>query len=231
MILGNGMIAKAIESQMGNGTDLLIVAAGVSDSSETRSSAFIKEEKLLLNNVPLFNQVVYFSSCALANAELRSPYYDHKRRMEHLVKENSKSYTIVRLPQVIGRTKNNSTFINAFVNDINNGRTLTVWENAYRYVIDIEDAAFLLDIALTSGHFNNQTVNFAHPESYKVSEIVKAMFKILDRSVPVVMKPKTDFYSLDLRPMLELNRRLTNPIVFDSSYLEARLRKYYTRCR
>jgi hypothetical protein len=50
---------------------------------------------------------LYFSSCSIASSILTDEtYHTHMKRMEEIIQENSKIYTIYRLPYVVGRIVN-----------------------------------------------------------------------------------------------------------------------------
>jgi nucleoside-diphosphate-sugar epimerase len=73
--------------------DLLFFASGVSNSAETRASAFDREVNLL-NDQPRDAHIVYFSSLAVFYED--TPYTRHKLKMEHCV-HGFESYTIIRI--------------------------------------------------------------------------------------------------------------------------------------
>jgi hypothetical protein len=116
-IIGNGMTAdafKAVHSE----NNCLVLAADVSNSSETTLSEFQREKDVVSEAIVCHpeSRVIYFSTCSVYEA-IRSPYIDHKLRMEKVVAANAKSYLILRLPQVLSQT-NSSTLVSFFVEQI-----------------------------------------------------------------------------------------------------------------
>lgn len=93
MIVGNGDLASVLPER----EDLLFFASGVSNSQETRWGEYQRERDLLLEQ-PSDAHIVYFSSIGVLNGVSR--YYEHKRSMEVLVKENFKRYAIIRLGNI-----------------------------------------------------------------------------------------------------------------------------------
>ena len=100
MIIGNADIAGAIVDR----PEFTFFAAGVSNSGETRWSELLRESELLLSQRGVGpSHLVYFSSLCVLYAD--TFYAQHKRQMEHLVRqewsgEYDRTYTIVRLGNI-----------------------------------------------------------------------------------------------------------------------------------
>jgi len=131
-VIGNGDIASVLPDR----EDRLYFASGVSNSSETRKEEFLREVKLLEEQGDK-RHIVYFSSLAIFEKD--SPYYRHKRAMEHLIK-SFPHYTIIRLGN-IDWGNNPNTLINGMKNRIKNGETLEI-RNEDRYIISKEDLLY-----------------------------------------------------------------------------------------
>lgn len=103
MVIGNGDIASVIPDHL----DRIYFASGVSNSAERRFKEFWREGRLLLDQ-PRNKHLVYFSSLCIFYS--KTPYAQHKRRMEALVK-SFPHYTIIRLGNITWG-KNPKTLIN-----------------------------------------------------------------------------------------------------------------------
>ena len=108
MIIGNGDIAGAIVDR----PDRLYVAAGVSNSAETRSDEYMREWSLLemqLRSSMPTHHLVYFSSLCVFYSD--TLYARHKREVEQFIKDKWKRYTIIRLGNILWGA-NKHTLIN-----------------------------------------------------------------------------------------------------------------------
>lgn len=126
MIIGNGDVASVLPDR----GDLLFFASGVSNSQETRESEFRRERDLLLSFTDDPRRLVYFST--LSTLYKDSPYTQHKKQMEQLVKLFPK-WCIVRIGNIDWGT-NPHTIINHFRLQKARGEKLRI-EKTYRYVV------------------------------------------------------------------------------------------------
>lgn len=129
-IVGSGDIASVLPDR----DDLLFFASGVSNSREDRESEYQREVDLLLEQ-PRDAHLVYFSSLAVLNGMGR--YLDHKRRMEELVRDEFKRYTIVRIGN-IAWGDNPNTLINYMRGQVQRGEQLYI-QDVWRYVVDQDE--------------------------------------------------------------------------------------------
>lgn len=130
MIIGHGDIASILPDR----EDRLYFASGVSNSGETRETEFKREIKLLLDQDKNAH-LVYFSSLSIFYSD--TPYANHKKMMEYVVKQHFPNYTIVRLGNITWG-KNPHTIINFMRAQKKAGKTLDI-RDAYRYVIDKDE--------------------------------------------------------------------------------------------
>jgi nucleoside-diphosphate-sugar epimerase len=126
-IIGHGDIASVLTDR----EDRIFFASGVSNSQETRESAYLREKTLLLAQEKI-RHLVYFSSLSIFYSDTR--YAQHKLEMETLVKANFPRYAIIRLGNITWGT-NPHTIINSFRARIQKHEPLTI-RDAYRYVVD-----------------------------------------------------------------------------------------------
>lgn len=130
MIIGGGDIASVLKDR----DDLVFFASGVSNSLETRKTQFQREENLLMT-IPKNKHVVYFGSLSIFY--LNTPYTEHKRKMEALVKSRFQNWTIVRLGNPSWGT-NPNTIINYFKNRVKQGLPLEI-RDEHRYIVEEEE--------------------------------------------------------------------------------------------
>jgi hypothetical protein len=130
MIIGNGDIASAIQDK----EDLLFFVSGVSNSQELRGSEYQREIDLLLSQDKNAH-LVYVSSLSIFYSDIR--YAKHKRFMEDLIKNNFKTWTILRLGNITWGT-NPHTLINYLKKEKREGRELKIMD-VYRYITDEEE--------------------------------------------------------------------------------------------
>lgn len=131
MIVGNGDLAQALKEI--DRDDRIFFCSGVSNSREVRESEF-QREKDLLWAIKDRKHLVYFSSLAVFYS--KTPYADHKRMMERIVK-NFPRWTIVRLGNIDWGT-NPCTIINFMRAQKAKGEPLEI-QDTYRYIVNREE--------------------------------------------------------------------------------------------
>lgn len=136
-VIGNGDIAKVLKDRKG----WTFFASGVSDSSETRKSEFDRELNLLLDQNKN-NKLIYFSSLCVFYSD--TPYAQHKKKMESVIKTNFDRWTIIRLGNITWGT-NPKTLINFFKNRIKNGEHIEI-QDTYRYITDKDEFLYWMDM-------------------------------------------------------------------------------------
>jgi nucleoside-diphosphate-sugar epimerase len=169
MVIGNGLIATAFREYQNS--EYIIFASGVSNSLETDESKFKKEENLLRKTLEKNKHIVYFSSVNYLNQ-----YGTHKKYMEYLV-QGSDSYTIIKLPQVIGTGGNPANLFNYLVRNI--GKEITVYDKAYKSLIDVEDLKAITKLLLKISS-NKGTFELPYIEKLTVLEIVNLIGKVMN---------------------------------------------------
>jgi nucleoside-diphosphate-sugar epimerase len=177
MVLGDGLMARALLPDWAQRADICIFARGVSDSGCTDPAAFRREQGLIdaaLAAHASTDAFVYFGTCS-ANAapEHRSAYVRHKVAMEQRVLAHPRGL-VLRLPQVAGRGGNPRTLLNHLGAQIASGNPFEVWARARRRVIDIDDVARLTRALIATGA-RGRIVDLAPPRGHRVEEIVQAL--------------------------------------------------------
>lgn len=223
VIVGKGMIADAFKGVKAK-NDFLLLAAGVSDSSEKLNSEFLREKivisEAILNNPDL--KVIYFSTCSIYGVA-RTPYIEHKLEMEKVVKESAKSYLILRLPQVVGFTRN-LTLISFVVNQLLKNNNLQIKINAKRNLIDVCDVVRITCRLLDTVKSTQAIINIASKENVPIFDIVKKVSDILNVNANCVEIPGGEAYSISTSFIEEI-LGFDDP-VFCDNYWVSILEKY-----
>jgi nucleoside-diphosphate-sugar epimerase len=130
---------------------------------------------------------------------------------------------ILRLPQVIGKSNNNLTLINYFVNSINNYHNIYLQKNATRYFIEIQDLVLIVEKISNNENNFNKIHNIAIPIKYTILEIINTLEKILRKKAKFEFVEGGINYTLDI---IAIENILQNVgIVYDRTYLEKSLFK------
>lgn len=227
MIIGRGMLARTF-SAYAECDDVVVLAAGVSNSSETRPEAFEREIRLVEQVIASIGNrlLVYFSTCSIYDPDVvGTPYVRHKNSVEQIVRDRVASYSLFRLPQVVGRSANSTTLVSFLYNSIVMQQPIDVWDNAYRYIIDAEDVARIVSYAVDKKMFRNSTVNVAS-RPYRVADLVKILEELTGKKAVSKHINKGACYGIDttgIKPLLE-----QMGIEFGPNYLKSVLAKYYS---
>lgn len=227
MVVGNGMIAQAFY-RYADVDRVVIFASGVANSRTTDTREFEREQELLGRMIAKYGDklFVYISTCSIEDAEAsRSPYVMHKMSMEALVARSVKTYLILRLPQVVGKSNNPHTLVNYLYDRIMRGEHFVAWKNATRYLIDVTDVVHLTEHLIDHSTVRNTAINIAS-RPYAVPQIVAVLEKIAGRKAHCDYVDRGMHYHIDNTLTLQIASRLN--VSFDDSYLESMLRKYYT---
>lgn len=230
MIIGSGIVAKSLWYYQKN-PNLLIFASGVSNSKEKKKSAFNREKKLLFNslNENPNKTLVYFSSCSIYDNSIDTyPYIKHKIEMENLVQEKAKSYMIFRVSNLVGSLTNKQTIINYFFFNILNDNYITIWSNAFRNLLDIDDFSLLVKKCVEQKKFNGKIINLASPNNLSVPIILEEIENFLQKKAKKNISPFGNNFHIDttnIEPYHNLlNLHAKSPII----YLRFLLNKYYS---
>ncbi|MBE3607086.1 NAD(P)-dependent oxidoreductase [Campylobacter sp. RM13119] len=225
MIIGNGQLAKAFQKSKLK-DNVCIFASGVSNSSCVDEEQFERERKLLMDTLKSIGnkKFVYFSSCALSAPEYpKNDYYKHKENMENTIKQYSKNYYIFRIPQLFGDLILHNTLINFIYKVIGHDHKFNVYDESYRYVIEINDVRKLVENYLDTP--SCITVDLANPYRYKVLDIVKIFEKLFGKKANYELVQKEDQYTLDLTSLEKFVKNKKIDIEFGEEYLVNKLRE------
>jgi|TARA_B110000879_G_scaffold185646_1_gene246187 nucleoside-diphosphate-sugar epimerase len=222
-IYGSGMLARAFfDAQLPN--NVVVIAAGVSDSQETDASNFMRESAML-QRVILENQgkkIVYFSSCSIYQKN-KTPYIKHKLAMEQVIKKLADHYQIFRLPQIVGYTNNNTT-VNYFVKSIVRRDIITIQCKAARCLIDVSDVVRIVITVISNTSFQNNTIDISNGINTPIHSIVSSIGKSLSINPVTKLSNSGENYVI---PSLKLGSILSSDDpIYKSGYIVALLEKY-----
>jgi nucleoside-diphosphate-sugar epimerase len=227
MIIGSGLVGRAFAPEFPN-NNVCIYAAGVSNSSCSDTHEFLREQQRLTQALEEFQHAdafVYFGTCSVADPEAnKKPYVQHKLNMERLVSEHPR-HLIVRLPQLAGKTSNPHTLLNHLYECISLGKTFSLWRNAYRNIIDVDDVVpiaryFIVDLAL-----RNTAINIANPVNYPMTEVLNAMEIVVGKRASINVIKRGSNYPIDTKLMQSVLNEVG--VNFGNDYLERVIGKYY----
>lgn len=224
MIVGNGQLAKIFQKSQIT-YDVCIFASGVSNSNCKDKQQFEREKNLLIDALKNNSdkKFVYFSSTALsANEYPKNDYYKHKSKMETVIKEHSKNYYIFRIPQLFGDLILHKTIINFLYKSIEQNHNFAIYDEAYRYVIEINDLKTLVEAYLQYSK-SCITVDLANPYRYKVLDIVQILEELMKKEACFELVEKNDGYLLDLSDMKSFTEKNHIDIAFGKDYLFTKL--------
>lgn len=226
MIIGNGFLASAFNHQIEE--NLVIFASGVSDSSCTDGRSFLREEQLLLNTIAETQDkfFIYFSSCGVISHDLLGvPYYRHKLKMEQIICSTHPQYLIFRLPQVIGKSRNNKTLVNNFFESVSAGHKITLHRFSKRYFIDIDHIVLFVVHVYKGKVLKNKIVNIACPIEYTALELLQVIETLTGLSANYQLEDSGSSYSLDTS--MFSNEAPILQIELSDSYLMRAIQKHY----
>jgi len=227
MIIGQGMIAQAFNDFYSNDDEILIFASGVSNSKTESDSEFIRERNLLLKHLQLGKHLVYFSTTSiLDDFRSNSPYAEHKKQMENLVISSSK-FSIFRLPEIIGKSSNVNTLTNFYFDNIVNNREFSLWVDAKRNLVDIEDVVIIANEFISDHQSWNQVVEIVAEQSTKVLDIIEILESITGIQAKYIPGESPIFETSNKSSFLATSQTVKIPASLH--YTESILKKYYGR--
>lgn len=183
MIVGNGLIAKALQNI--DSPTVVFIAAGVSDSHCKDEKEFLREralvEKILAENPNRL--IVFFSTYSIYDSSLaETDYVKHKIELENLISRVSKKYLIARVSNLVGNGGNPKTVFNFLFNNITEGNKFILWKNASRNFILIEDFVILLNYIINNELSGKQRIfDVVNRENIKIIHLVKVIEQFLKK--------------------------------------------------
>lgn len=226
MVIGNGMLAQAFKHYADN-DDIIIFASGVSNSREQDDASFSREYDLMKTYAQTDKKFIYFSTCSIFDRSLKdSDYIKHKLAMENYIQCHFAHYIIFRLPIVIGNSKNQNTFFNSFKNKISNKEKLTIYKNATRNIIDVDDLACILPDFINNKDCDKRVINVLFNNKATVLCLVNIMEDVL--KIKVEKDFANDGYDYDVDNSYFMDYVDKNNYGISKKYNFIVLKKYLT---
>lgn len=229
VIIGKGLIATTFSRIPNLSKGLIIYASGVSNSRCKDENEFNRERQLLTDSLQEHENAksfIYFSTCSIYDPEMReSPYVKHKKQMEKLVLQHSNGYAI-RMPQLVGSNAPPNTLVPYLVSKIRQGEPFEVWSEAYRNLIDVEDAALIVGNLFADTPPENHIINVANPNHISIIELVGIIETILQLKAKPVIVSKGSKYWIDTNQSQAAAQQ--SGITFEQNYILRILIKYYS---
>lgn len=189
-IVGRGFVARNLSGVAHRHPHALVLAAGVSSTSVLSREMFSREADLVLDALDRCRRegltLVFFSSASHAMygsterpaledvpTKTDSPYGDHKRRLEAMVRASGVPWLILRMSHAIGRWQREHQLLPNFVKQIGAG-TVRLHEGTYRDLVDVLDVVRAVDALLDLG-VRDEVVNVASGEPWSVADLAHAM--------------------------------------------------------
>ena len=143
-IIGSGFIASSFKKYTNfiKKNNIIIYAAGISNSLEVQKKK-LDLETSRLKKFMQYNKkkLVYISTYSVNdNSRKNKLYVKNKIKIEKIIKNNNSEYIIIRLPEIIGKSKNPNTLTNFFYNNLIKNKPFKVFKNSRRNLLDIDDA-------------------------------------------------------------------------------------------
>lgn len=228
MIIGSGLLAQAFLSKCGQSEGLCIYSAGVSNSGCRDIQEFSRERRRLTEALrcgAAIDTFIYFGTCSISDHEaFDTPYVQHKLAMERLVSAHPR-HLILRLPQVAGRTPNPHTLLNHLYARIMRSESFSLWQNARRNIIDVDDVVAITRQIIAEPALRNIIVNIASEVNYPMSDIVAAMENVVGKRAIYELADRGSSYPIDTRPIQPFLDAAG--VRFDVGYLQRTINKYY----
>jgi nucleoside-diphosphate-sugar epimerase len=228
MVIGNGLIAGQFNKYRDN-DNVIIFASGVSNSKETNSKLFDQEFNLIKKYISKKSLFVYFSTCSVHDSSLtESNYVKHKLKVEKFIQSNFENFLILRLPNIIGLTKNPHTFFNYFYNSIKNGESILIQKNAVRYFMDVEDISVIFEIILEDNTVKNTVINISYRNAITISDAVTLFEEELNKKANLSFVPKGNKYVIPDEYFFSLCSKIKRIDITDD-YTRNCFRKYINK--
>lgn len=227
-IIGNGMVARAFTRLIRTELPVILFASGVSNSQCCDYLQFERERALLLKSlteVPTGYKLVYISTCSIYDDQLSSnPYVIHKSAMERLVLSSTYGL-VIRLPQLVGKNAPPSTLVRFLVEKIKAGEPVSVWRNAKRNIIDIEDVVRIAELWLLGSQRKSRVINIANPSQVSILGLVNVIETSLDLIANIKYSQKGSAYDIDTSEADAYAQ--SAGVIFESDYLHNTIIKYF----
>lgn len=196
MIIGNGLIAKALKEI--DAPEMVFFASGVSNSLEINKTEFQREVQLLEKTIEenKDKKFIYFSTLSIDDSSKKeSLYILHKLNIEKFIAENCENYLILRIGNIVGNGGNPATLFNFLKMKIYSSIKFNLHTKARRLLVDMDDITKFL--AENSTVLNHQILNFAYPNYYNLKEMIFCIEEKLNKKAQFEEINEGDFYKIE----------------------------------
>ena len=184
-IIGSGFIASSFKKYTNfiKKNNIIIYAAGISNSLEVQKKKLNLEtsrfKKFIQYNK---KKLVYISTYSVNdNSRKNKLYVKNKIKIEKIIKSNNNDYIIIRLPEIIGKSKNPNTLTNFFYNNLIKNKPFKVFKNSRRNLLDIDDAIKNCIKIIKINKNKNKIINLLNKKFNTPLQIVNDFEKILKK--------------------------------------------------
>lgn len=226
MIVGRGLIASLFKNA--DKENVVFFASGVSNSLETRSEEFLREENLIKSTIAENGDkiFVYFSTCSIYDSsKTGSDYVLHKLKMEQLVKKACQKFLILRVSNAVGNGGNPNLLMNYIVKAIKNNETINVHTKATRNLIDADDIRNIT-FDLIENQDLNRIVNVAYIRNYSIVEVLEIAERFFNKKVNINLIKSGSGYDINIPDVEDYFTK--NNLTEKEFYLLKILQKYYS---
>tara|TARA_B100001093_G_scaffold408770_1_gene397683 strand:- start:985 stop:1677 length:693 start_codon:yes stop_codon:yes gene_type:complete len=184
-IIGSGFIAVKFRKYLKfiKKNKVIIYAAGISNSLEINKKNLEREiQKFKDFNRKNKKKIIYISTYSINdNSRNNNLYVKNKIKIENIIKKNNGEYIVIRLPEIIGKTKNLNTLTNFFHNNIVNNKPFKVFKNSHRNLLDIDDAIKNCIKIIRINKNKNKMINLLNKKFNTPLQVVNNLEKILQK--------------------------------------------------
>ena len=230
-IIGNGFIGRNVNKLRKYiiKSGYTIYTAGISNSNTNSKKELRKEIRLfkIFSKENNSKKLIFISTADVSNNLKRNNLYIiNKVKIENIIKKEFNDYIILRLPQIIGNSKNKKTLINYFYRNIKKNKTIDVLSGVKRNILDIDDVIKVLKIIIFEKKLIKRTITLSNKYFVQPIDIVKIFEKKLNKVAKIRFKRVSkENWNLEN----DMSKKLFNKakVKFDKNYLIKKINKYF----
>ena len=193
-----------------NNQEIVIVSSG--SIALGQSYLKIKNKKV---KIEMSQAVASVGQIHLIN-EFQKLFEKNKIKIEKYIRKKVSNYKIIRLPELVGVSKNKDTLTNFLYNNILNSKKFVAYVNSKRNLLDVNDAIKLCFYFLK--YSNKKIINIANPKSCDVLDIILIFKKILE-ILPIYDPTNIKSNNFKIKNSINKNILKKNKIIINKDYL------------
>ena len=184
-IIGTGFLASKFKRYHDflKRNNTVVYAAGISNSLEVNKKK-LHREIVKIDNFLKKNQkkIIYISTYSVTDSSRsKKQYVKNKIKIEKLIIKKSKDYLIIRMPEIIGNSKNPNTLTNFFYERVLKMKKFILFKNSRRNLLEVNDAIINTIKIIKLYKNKNKIVNLLNKKFYTPLMIVKTFENILNK--------------------------------------------------